>query len=188
MPQGSSLIFAAVLTQVYPEWEIASTLESIIWIPRRSLGVSVPGGLESRRPLPKESRLKLIHRPSGDVARTQQLGPYILESLIDADEEGGGTVYRVHIAAHQRTRVSCHRVAEEYYYVLSGRGVALLDGREYPLQPGDFLRLPPGTTHGFVTADEPLELLDIHTPGSRPDRDVYFVDGAAPAGFSEPKQ
>ena len=132
--------------------------------------------------------MKLIHRPSGDPDRTQRLGPYILESLIDADEEGAGTAYRVRIAPHERTAVSYHRVAEEYYYVLSGRGVAILDGREYPLVPGDFLRLPPGTTHGFVTGDEPLEMLDIHTPGSRPDRDVYFVDGAAPEGFSEPKR
>jgi hypothetical protein len=116
--------------------------------------------------------LKLIHRHSGDSARTQRLGPYLLESLIDADEEGAGTVYRVRIAPHERTGVS-------------GRGVAILDGREYPLVPGDFLRLPPGTTHGFVTTDEPLELLDIHTPGSRPDRDVYFVDGDAPEGFTE---
>lgn len=129
--------------------------------------------------------MKLIHRHSGDSARTQRLGPYLLESLIDADEEGAGTVYRVRIAPHERTGVSCHRVAEEYYYVLAGRGVAILDGREYPLVPGDFLRLPPGTTHGFVTTDEPLELLDIHTPGSRPDRDVYFVDGDAPEGFTE---
>ena len=131
--------------------------------------------------------MKLIHRPSGDPARTRRLGPYILESLIDADEEASGTVYRVHIAPHERTSVSYHGVAEEYYYVLAGRGVAILDGREYPLTPGDFLRLPPGTTHGFVTGDEPLELLDIHTPGSRPDRDVYFVDGTAPAGFNAPK-
>jgi mannose-6-phosphate isomerase-like protein (cupin superfamily) len=132
--------------------------------------------------------LQLIHRHSGDPARTQRLGPYILESLIDADEEGAGTVYRVCIAPHERTAVSFHVVAEEYYYVLAGRGVALLDGREYPLTPGDFLRLPPGTTHGFVTGDEPLEMLNIHTPGSRPDRDVYFVDGPAPAGFGRPKE
>lgn len=132
--------------------------------------------------------MKLIHRHSGDPARTQQLGPYVLESLIDAQEEGAGTAYRVQIAPHQRTRVSYHRVAEEYYYVLAGRGVAILDGREYPLATGDFLRLPPGTTHGFVTAVEPLELLDIHTPGSRPDRDVYFADGAPPEGFHEAKE
>ena len=50
------------------------------------------------------------------------------------------------------------------------------------MELGFALRLPPGTTHGFVTEDEPLELLDVHTPGCRPDRDTYFVD-TPPAGF-----
>ncbi len=129
--------------------------------------------------------LSLIHRASGDPDRTQHLGPYAIESLIQPDEEAAGTVYRVTIGPHQRTRVSFHRIAEEYYYVLSGRGTALLDGRPYPLAAGDFLRLPPGTTHGFVTAEEPLSMLNIHTPGSRPDRDVYFTEGPPPEGFSE---
>lgn len=59
--------------------------------------------------------MKLIHRHSGDPDRTQQLGQYVLESLIDAHEEGAGTVYRVRIAPHQRTRLRYHRVAEEYH-------------------------------------------------------------------------
>lgn len=126
--------------------------------------------------------LPLIHRPSGDPARAQQLGPYRIEALLGEAEEGAGTVYRVRIEPHQRTSISYHRVAEEYYFVLTGRGTAILDGQAYPLKAGDFLRLPPGTTHGFVTAEEPLEMLDIHTPGCRPDRDTYFVD-ATPEGF-----
>lgn len=126
---------------------------------------------------PAQGALPLIHRRSGDPARVRRLGPYALESLIDPHEEAAGTVYRVSIGPHQRTSISFHQIAEEYYYVLSGHGTAILDGKEHALAPGDFLRLPPGTTHGFVTADEPLELLDIHTPGSRPDRDVYFVEG-----------
>jgi quercetin dioxygenase-like cupin family protein len=129
--------------------------------------------------------MQLIHRCSGDPARVERLGPYAIESLIDPEEEAAGTAYRVTISPRQRTRVSYHRIAEEYYYVLSGNGTAILDGREHPLAPGDFLRLPPGTTHGFVAGDEPLVMLDIHTPGSRPDRDVYFTDGPPPAGFRE---
>lgn len=127
--------------------------------------------------------LPLIHRPSGQAQRTEHLGPYAIESLIEPDEEGAGTAYRVTIAPHERTRVSYHRIAEEYYYVLSGRGTAVLDGQPYAVNAGDFLRLPPGTTHGFLTAEEPLVMLNIHTPGSRPDRDVYFVDGPPPEGF-----
>ena len=126
----------------------------------------------------------LIHRRSGNTDQTQSLGPYAIESLIDPSEEGRATVYRVSIAPHQRTRISYHRVAEEYYFVLKGRGTALLDGRECPLEAGDFLRLPPGTTHGFLAGEKPLEMLNIHTPGCRPDHDTYFADGVAPEGFT----
>lgn len=130
-----------------------------------------------------DARRQIIHRASGDPARAEHLGPYQIESLLAVAEESAGTVYRVRIAPHQRTSVSYHRIAEEYYFVLAGRGTAMLDGRAQPLRPGDFLRLPPGTTHGFITDGEPLEMLDIHTPGCRPDRDTYFVD-QVPQGFN----
>ena len=126
---------------------------------------------------------KIIHRSSGDPRRCQSLGPYRIEALIDEAEERAGTCYRVRIAPHQTTTASFHRLAEEYYFVLAGRGLAILDGQSYPLAPGDFLRLPPGTTHAFVTAEEPLEMLDIHTPGCRPQRDTFFL-GAPPQGFT----
>lgn len=129
------------------------------------------------------SRTSLIHRRSGAPDRVQQLGPYAIESLIDPGEEGAGTVYRVRIAPHSTTSISFHRIAEEYYFVLAGSGTALLDGREHPLKAGDFLRLPPGTRHGFVTGGDELVMLDIHTPGCRPDRDTFFV-GPPPAGFT----
>jgi mannose-6-phosphate isomerase-like protein (cupin superfamily) len=124
----------------------------------------------------------IVHRPSGDPARVQQLGPYHIESLIDWAEEGAFTCYRVQIAAGETTSVSFHRIAEEMYFVLAGSGVARFDGRDYPLHTGDFVRLPPGTTHGFHAGPDGLTMLDLHAPGSRPDRDVYFV-GPPPSGF-----
>ena len=132
---------------------------------------------------PQRSTLDIIHRRSGDPRRTQQLGPYRLETLIDPREEGAGIVHHVYVAPRERTSVSYHQIAEEFYYVISGSGIAILNGREYRLTVGDFLRLPPGTTHGFVTEDEPLEMLDVQIPGCRPDRDVYFVGGPPPEGF-----
>lgn len=125
--------------------------------------------------------LPLIHRPSGSAG--QRLGPYQIETLLHPHEEGAGTAYRVRIEPHQRTSISYHKIAEEYYFVIAGSGIALLDGQPYPLRAGDFLRLPPGCTHGFITADEPLDMLDIHTPACRPDHDVYFV-GPIPDGFT----
>lgn len=131
---------------------------------------------ESARPL------AIIHRHSGDPTLAQALGPYRIETLLSEAEEGAGTVYRVRIEPHQHTNISYHRLAEEYYFVLAGSGLAILDGATYPLTPGVFLRLPPGTTHGFVTSEQALDLLDVHTPGCRPNRDVYFLD-AKPEGF-----
>ncbi|MFZ4764918.1 MAG: cupin domain-containing protein [Roseimicrobium sp.] len=128
--------------------------------------------------------LRLIHRHLEDSdCEKQKLGPYEIAALIPREDEGAGTAYRVRIEPHQTTNVSYHKVAEEFYYVLSGSGIAILNGVEHELRTGDFLRLPPGTTHGFVTREEPLVMLDIHTPGSRPDRDVFFV-GATPEGFT----
>jgi mannose-6-phosphate isomerase-like protein (cupin superfamily) len=130
--------------------------------------------------------LQVLHLPaapdSGGVSRIRKLGPYEIETLIEPAEEGAMTAYRIRIEANQRTGVSYHKVAEEIYIVTRGAAIALINGVERRLSRGDFLRLPPGTTHAFITGDEPIELIDIHSPGSRPDRDVYFV-GATPDGF-----
>lgn len=127
---------------------------------------------------------RILHVSTGAEANVQRLGPYALESLIAEADEGAMTAYRVTIAPGSTTAISHHKIAEELYYVLEGQGTALLDGQECPLKAGDFLRLPPGTKHGFITTSEALVMLDIHSPGSRPDRDVYF-DGEPPSGFAD---
>ena len=131
------------------------------------------------------SSLQVLHVREGEGSDTARLGPYEIETLIPVADEGAATAYRVRIEPNQRTSTSYHKLAEELYLVLTGSGIAVLDGVEYQLRPGDFLRLPPGTTHAFITGDDALVMLDIHTPGSRPDRDVYFV-GEIPQGFSVP--
>ena len=141
---------------------------------------------DSRLHLPSfimSSQPRIIHHHADDVSPKQKLGPYEIESLIAPEDEACGTAYRVRIEPNQTTGVSFHKIAEEFYYVLSGSGTAILNGQSHRLRKGDFLRLPPGTTHGFITGDEALVMLDIHTPGSRPDRDVFFV-GEVPDGFA----
>lgn len=128
--------------------------------------------------------MKILHETTGDKRKVQHLGPYALETLIAGEDELQMTAYRVTIAPRSTTAVSHHKLAEEIYYILEGRGVAILNGVETEIAAGQFLRLPPGTTHGFVTHDEALVMLDIHSPGSRPDRDVYF-EGEPPSGFGD---
>ena len=122
-----------------------------------------------------DEKLQRIHRTSGQTANVLHFGPYQIEPLLTELEEASATVYRVFLEPHQHTATSYHQIAEEFYYVLAGTATAILDGESQPLQPGDFLRLPPGTRHAFVTRDEPLTMLDIHVPGCRPGRDTYFV-------------
>lgn len=130
---------------------------------------------------------RILHHRATSASAGQKLGPYAIEPLIAPEDEASGTAYRVRIEPHSTTAVSYHKIAEEFYYVLSGSGTAILNGVAYDLQTGDFLRLPPGTTHGFITQNEPLLMLDIHTPGSRPNHDVYFV-GDVPQGFTVPDE
>lgn len=123
----------------------------------------------------------ILHTDGEDLPE-RKLGPYAIRSLISESEEIGLTAYRVRIEAGVSTAVSYHRKAEEVYFVLEGRGTAWLDGKAYPLRAGEFLRLPPGTRHAFETREEALVMLNLHAPGSRPDRDVYF-EGDPPPGF-----
>ena len=49
---------------------------------------------------------------------------------------------------------------EELYYVLSGVGVALFDGEEVPLVPGDALLVPTDVDHGLANrGTEPLRIV-----------------------------
>lgn len=129
-----------------------------------------------------DTPLTVLHRKKAETGPADKLGPYAIESLIAENEEGAATFYRVRIEPGQKTSTSYHRKAEEFYYVLGGHGTAYLNGTAYPLAAGDFVRLPPGVQHCFETGEHSLEMLDIHIPGCRPDRDTYFVD-AMPEGF-----
>ena len=68
------------------------------------------------------------------------------------------------IAGHTRTGISLVRISpgkesfayhlhhreEEWIYILSGRGVAKIDGEEYELAPGDFVAFPtPSVAHNM---------------------------------------
>ncbi|MGW5052713.1 cupin domain-containing protein [Actinokineospora sp. NPDC004072] len=47
-----------------------------------------------------------------------------------------------------------HTRTEELYFIISGTGVMLLDGREYPVQGGDVVLNGIGTRHGLRNAGE----------------------------------
>ncbi|ACG73630.1 Cupin 2 conserved barrel domain protein [Anaeromyxobacter sp. K] len=69
-----------------------------------------------------------------------------------------------------------HRHDEEWMYVLSGRGVALLGDREEPIGPGDFLGFPPGGEPHNVRAAPDAELVYLQGGDAWSRETIEIVD------------
>jgi oxalate decarboxylase/phosphoglucose isomerase-like protein (cupin superfamily) len=50
--------------------------------------------------------------------------------------------------------VHTHTDDEEYYYVVSGHGVMILDGERHEIGPGDITAVYPGGEHGLENSSE----------------------------------
>ncbi len=87
-----------------------------------------------------------------------------------------------------------HMLEEEWVYILSGRAIADIDGRQYEVGPGDFMGFPaPGIAHllrnpydeelVYLMGGEavPLDVLDYPTLGKR----FLLVYGGGPPDFYE---
>lgn len=71
-------------------------------------------------------------------------------------------VHRLRIPpGREANEVHTHTYEEEFYFVLSGRGIALINGEEIEIGPGDFLGFPaPSVPHLLTNPfDEDLEVL-----------------------------
>jgi uncharacterized cupin superfamily protein len=93
-----------------------------------------------------------------------------------------------------------HRFEEEWIYVLEGAGIALIDGGEFPVGPGDFIGFPtPSVAHNmrnpgptdlvYLSGGEnrEFEVAEYPTMGRRAVRmgqqvDIYDVDDAKQFG------
>jgi uncharacterized cupin superfamily protein len=149
-----------------------------------------------------EARRKLLWRPdeirAEARAMTQRLNPdsHLLRTGLSR------------LAGLQRARVNlgrippgkdsfayhAHTLEEEWVYILSGRGLALIDGEEYAVGPGDFMGFPaPGVAHLLKNPHQedlvylmggeavPLDVLDYPTLGKR----FLLVYCAGPPDFYE---
>lgn len=58
--------------------------------------------------------------------------------------------------------VHAHKANEEIYFVISGRGRAVVDGDEIELKEGDWIRIAPaGKRQFFAAADSPISYICI---------------------------
>lgn len=64
------------------------------------------------------------------------------------------------LSAGFSTGIHVHHTADEFFYVLSGTGVALVAGKEVPIEAGDVVFVPRGQDHRLKTMGaSPLEIV-----------------------------
>jgi mannose-6-phosphate isomerase-like protein (cupin superfamily) len=76
------------------------------------------------------------------------------------------------IPAGSATQRHYHRIAEEFYFILAGRGQMEIDGESREVGPGDAILIPAGAWHTIV-AGEALRFLCCCAPPYSHD-DTYF--------------
>jgi len=58
-----------------------------------------------------------------------------------------------------------HPDSDQWLYVISGEGTAIVDGNEVNLQPGSLLLIAAGENHEIrTTGQHPLETLNVYAP------------------------
>jgi mannose-6-phosphate isomerase-like protein (cupin superfamily) len=74
------------------------------------------------------------------------------QSLAEARVPAGGVTQRHY-----------HKLAEEFYFILEGRGTIEIDGESREVQRGDAILIPPGAWHS-IAASESLRFLCCCAP------------------------
>lgn len=103
--------------------------------------------------------------------------------MIGRPAELGGTAnhsfVHVVIPVSGESPAHYHKVSEETYYILRGKGRFVLDGQECVVEPGDAcLIMPPQVHQLFNIGDDELEFLTVSGPAFNPD-DYFLVDQSA---------
>ncbi len=105
------------------------------------------------------------------------LGEEIFEMIGRPPEIGGTTRHSfVHVVvpSQRSSPAHFHKVSEETYYVLKGKGRLVVDDVETVLRPGVATLIMPGEVHQiFNDEPEPLEFLTVSAPAWEPS-DTYY--------------
>jgi len=67
-----------------------------------------------------------------------------------------------------------HKGITQFIRIESGEGVAIIDGKKYPLRAGDSIVVPGGSRHNVVnTGDSPLKLYSLYSPPKHPRKTIH---------------
>jgi mannose-6-phosphate isomerase-like protein (cupin superfamily) len=79
-----------------------------------------------------------------------------------------------------------HKYTEQTLFFLSGTGEGELDGKKFPIGPGDVVVVVPGTAHNFRnTGTEPLKIYTVYAPPNHIDGRVHHTKADADADAAD---
>ena len=89
-------------------------------------------------------------------------GEYAAGAIIKASPSGGtqgGVLLQEPFPDGFSTGLHHHIEADEFFYVISGRGTATFGGENHPVEAGDVIFIPAGLDHKLWTDGSTMELL-----------------------------
>ena len=101
----------------------------------------------------------------GEWTYSHPLNPRSEMNGVSLSHHAGMRRIGVHVVRLKPGKESCvyhaHTSEEEFFYILSGKGITEIDGKEYEVGPGDFMGFPtPSVAHHLKNAsDEDLVYL-----------------------------
>lgn len=79
-----------------------------------------------------------------------------------------------------------HKYTEQTLFFLSGAGEGELDGKKFPIVPGDVVVVVPGTEHNFRnTGAAPLKIYTVYAPPNHIDGRVHTTKADADADIAD---
>lgn len=79
-----------------------------------------------------------------------------------------------------------HKYTEQTLFFLSGTGEGELDGKKFPIGPGDVVTVVPGTEHNFInTGTVPLKIYTVYAPPNHIDGRIQKTKADADADTAD---
>lgn len=88
---------------------------------------------------------------------TRPWGHYVV-----LDDRPGHKVKRITVSPQRRLSYQKHQHRSEHWFVVAGRGLAVLDGAEHALAAGQAIDIPAGAAHRMCNpGDQPLVFVEV---------------------------
>lgn len=132
------------------------------WLMAKTPQVGVTA--QAAAPVPGQATVGYIHEQDAEVAKPgpaphkgpgRSTGYSFFEKAADFKQ-----VFRKRVL-HPGAAIGYHPQKEdEVYYILSGTGIMQMNGKEFPVKPGDAILTRPGSSHGLKqTGKDDLALI-----------------------------